>query len=179
MPIKRIYLAGPDVFLENANEQFSRLKAICADRGLEGVSPLDGGVPLVDVGTGDETAEHIYQANIALIRGCDAVLANLMPFRGVLEPDSGTVFEWGYAVALNKPVAGYLPEAEIRYEDKVARHFGIQIKDGRPYCNDFRFLVETMGQPLNLMLARSGKIFSSAELALHHLAGLLDKSAER
>ena len=35
--MKKIYLAGPDVFLANAIEEGERLKALCQDYGYEGL----------------------------------------------------------------------------------------------------------------------------------------------
>ena len=92
-----IYLAGPDVFLPDPEFHFELLRAKCRARGLIGISPLESGVKLT--GSGNEVAERMYGANIELLRKCDAVLANLMPFRNATEPDSGTVFEVGFAVA--------------------------------------------------------------------------------
>ena len=43
------------------------------------------------------------------MRECDAVLANLTPFRGP-SADVGTIFELGYARGLGKPVFGYSNE---------------------------------------------------------------------
>ena len=39
--MKKIYLAGPDVFLPNAIEEGERLKALCQDYGYEGLFPMD------------------------------------------------------------------------------------------------------------------------------------------
>ena len=38
---KRVYLAGPDVFLANAREIGARKRAICERHGLVGVFPAD------------------------------------------------------------------------------------------------------------------------------------------
>ena len=51
-------------------------------------------------------AEHIFTSNVAKLSEADGVIANLAPFRGH-EPDSGTVFEVGYAIARGIPVIGY------------------------------------------------------------------------
>ena len=40
------------------------------------------------------------------MRSCDALIANLTPFRGV-SMDSGTAFEVGFMQALGRPLAGY------------------------------------------------------------------------
>ena len=102
----RIYLAGPDVFHPDAPERGAELKRLCAEYGFEGLFPLDN---VIEAAGPLETARAIREANLELILKADAVIANLEPFRG-FEPDSGTVFEVGYAVALGKQVVGYAPE---------------------------------------------------------------------
>ena len=54
-----------------------------------------------------EQARRISRANEGLMRSCDALVANLTPFRGV-SMDSGTAFEVGFMQALGRPLgAGY------------------------------------------------------------------------
>ncbi len=101
--MRKIYLAGPDVFLENAIEHGENLKQKCLSCGFEGLFPLDN---KVQGGTKAELAEKIRVGNIELIKSCNIVIANLSPFRGP-EPDSGTVWEVGFAQALGKQVVGY------------------------------------------------------------------------
>ena len=174
MMMKSIYLAGPDVFFRDAPAHFDALEARCAEHGLRGVRPSDGGLSLGSQGlsgTGDEIAERIYRANIELLKRCDALLANLMPFRNPLEPDSGTVFELGIAVALGKPVAGVVPRRALSYEHKIAAHCGVaRDAQGLAWDEAFGFMVEEFGQPMNLMLARSTPLFERCEDALAHLA---------
>jgi len=101
----RIYLAGPEVFHPDAGEIGKAKCRLCADHGLDGVFPLD--IELTWDGLGQtEHARRIALANEALIRSCDAMIANLTPFRGV-SADSGTAFEVGFMRALAKPVFGY------------------------------------------------------------------------
>ena len=174
--MKKIYLAGPDVFFRNADAHFDALHARCTALGLRGVRPSDGGLSQgaeAAQGSGNEIAQRIYAANVALIRDCDAVLANLMPFRNLLEPDSGTVFEVGMAVALGKPVAGFVPDLGHTYEHKVARVCGVK-RDATGLAWDVShgFMIEEFGQPMNLMLSRSTALFGSADEALVHLAAL-------
>ncbi|CAN5385142.1 hypothetical protein BH11PSE9_BH11PSE9_11260 [soil metagenome] len=174
--MKRIYLAGPDVFFHAAALHFDELEARCAAHGLQGVRPSDGGLSqgghLQNAGGGgDDIAERIYRSNLELIRDCDALLANLMPFRNQLEPDSGTVFELGMAVALGKPVAGFVAGSDQRYEHKVAHHCGLQrAPDGSAWDQIFGFMIEEFGQPMNLMLARSTPLFETFDEALADLA---------
>lgn len=174
--MKKIYLAGPDVFFRDADARFGAMQARCAALGLQGVRPSDGGLSSGFAGTGDEIARRICDANVELIRGCDALLANLMPFRNALEPDSGTVFEVGMAVALGKPVAGFLPDIHLSYEDKVIRECGVQ-RDAAGLAWDAAhgFMVEEFGQKMNLMLSRSVALFGSFEQALGHLSAVLAK----
>lgn len=102
--MQRIYLAGPDVFETDAVERGETLKELCRGFGFEGLYPLDNSVSLND--TPGKVARAIREANIRLLESADIVMANLNPFRG-LEPDSGTVYEVGYAAALKKKVYGY------------------------------------------------------------------------
>ena len=101
----RIYLAGPEVFLPSPVEA-GRIKCtLAAEQGLEGVYPLDATLDL------DGLAKHaqaalISRSNEALMRTCDAVIANLTPFRGA-SADAGTAFEVGFMRALGRPVLGY------------------------------------------------------------------------
>ncbi len=102
--MKKIYLAGPDVFEPDAVAIGERLKRLAHDYGFIGLFPLDNIIP--DKASPHETARAIRDANIQLIKSSDIVMANLNPFRGI-EPDSGTVFEVGYACALGKDVYCY------------------------------------------------------------------------
>ncbi|MBS0425780.1 MAG: nucleoside 2-deoxyribosyltransferase [Proteobacteria bacterium] len=167
----RVYLAGPDVFFPDSRDVFERLRASCARLGLEGVEPSDGG--LAESGpqgaTDDELAQRIYEGNVRLIHACDGVIANLCAFRG-LEPDSGTVFEVGYAVALGKPVVGY-GVAPGSYADRVGAALPcVRSADGHLRETGNSAMVEGLGQRLNLMLTRSTPLADSAEAALRQLA---------
>jgi nucleoside 2-deoxyribosyltransferase len=146
-----LYLAGYDVFRPDAIEYGEQLKALCARHGLQGFYPLDKAGP-ADL-TGPELAAWIYRANVALIRQADGVIANLNPFRGA-EPDSGTAFEVGYAVALGKPVWAY---------SSVASSIVGQVATGKSADGNFHvdaqgYTVEDFGMNLNLMLACSATI---------------------
>ena len=81
--MKKVYLAGPDVFFPDAALRAETHKKLCLAYGFEPLHPVDGV---------ETTAAGIYAANIAMIQAADAVLANLSPFRGA-ETDSGTAFE--------------------------------------------------------------------------------------
>ena len=170
---KKVYLAGPDVFFQDPTAHFAKLRAACSARGLVGLVPSDGGLSAGYTGTPREIAERIYRENIALIRQADAVIANLMAFRNPVEPDPGTVFEVGFAVARGKPVVGYFPQADELYEDRVRAAYGERLVDGKPFDVSYGLLVEALQQPLNLMLACSTPMFTNETRALDHLAALL------
>lgn len=144
----KLYLAGPDVFRPDALAWAAEARRLCQVAGHAALVPLDGV---------ETTAPGIYRANIELIRTADAVLANLNPFRGC-EPDSGTCVEVGFALALGKPVVGYLASGESTTE-RVARQQGgaLAIREGRPLDGNGLY-VEDFGLPLNLMLAVPVKI---------------------
>lgn len=126
----RVYLAGPDIFRADADAWAVTARELLAAYGLKALIPLDGN---------ETTAGGIYRANLEMIRSADVVLANLNAFRGA-EPDSGTCFEAGFAVALGKTVIGYLADGRA-LKDKVSDADGA--------------LVEDFALPLNLMLAMS------------------------
>ncbi len=148
-----IYLAGPDVFRPDAAEHGRGLVALCAEYGFTGVFPLDASVSATPRSQ-HETARRIYRANIAQIDRCDAVLANLDFFRGP-EPDSGTCFEVGYAVARDKPVIGYLPGSGT-FAERIRHRYPQAVGAGLVDASGWH--LEEFGLPLNLMLAVSCRI---------------------
>lgn len=149
MTIRRLYLAGPDVFRPDAVAYGRGLVSLCAEYGFDAVFPLDAALPR-DLPP-HEAARRIYQANVAHIDACDAVLANLDFFRGA-EPDSGTCFEVGYAVARGKAVIAYVPEGGSFAERIRGRH--PQVAGAGP-VDVAGWELEEFGLPLNLMLGVS------------------------
>lgn len=145
---KRIYLAGPEVFLPDALE-LGRAKARMADAaGFEGLFPLDQqlgleGLPKL------EQARRISLANEALMRSADLLIANLTPFRGV-SMDCGTAFEVGFMRALGRPVLGYTNvPGDYRRRAEAFRARGIPPGDG----DRLDVEVEDFGMAENLMIA--------------------------
>ena len=133
----KVYIAGPDVFRLDVEAWAASARALCAARGLTALLPIDGL---------ESTAEGIYRANRTLLASADAMVANLNPWRGA-EPDSGTCVEVGIALALDKPVVGYLDELTPMVERVAVRQSGGRYLDGAGQ------LVEDFGLALNLMLA--------------------------
>ncbi len=178
LAMKSIYLAGPDVFFPDAAARYERLRALCAAHGLRGVAPVDGDAMPAGLDKAAQ-AEWIYQGNMRHLRDCDAVLANAMAFRNPVEPDSGTVFEIGAAVALGKPVALYDAELNEPLAQRVVAAFGRgnEPAPGMAFDATYSFLIEDFEQPLNLMLARSCSCHASAQEAVAALARRLGDGA--
>jgi nucleoside 2-deoxyribosyltransferase len=145
-----LYLAGPDVFLPQAQAIGAAKKELCAAHGHAGLFPLDSDLP---VASGAGVARLIYRANIAMIHKSAAVVANLTPFRGP-SADAGTVFEIGYALALGKPVFAYANVA-ADYRARVAGSHGplVATAAGEWACDGMA--VENFGLHDNLMIAES------------------------
>src|SRR5690606_30314616 len=127
--------------------------------------PLDNEAPR-NLG-GQELALWIYRANIGLIEQADMVAANVNAFRGA-EPDSGTVFEVGYATALGKPGWVYTDDARpLVKQVPVVRSPGSLV-----YTDTQGYTVEDFGLNLNLMIACSAQVvIGSVEDCLSEMAG--------
>jgi nucleoside 2-deoxyribosyltransferase len=138
----KVYFAGPDVFSRSYGAFKKMVEADCAELGLEPLFPGD------DV-TGTDPAA-IFRDNLALIDRADAVVANLNPFRGA-EPDSGTVFELGYAYARGKRLFGYV-EIEETNVDRLERIDGPTTRYGSDVLDRQGNKVESFGLPMNLMI---------------------------
>lgn len=148
--MEKIYLAGFDVFYKDAATRFDRMRQLCKLAGFEALVPLDN-----EVHEGIDMAGDIYRANIEMLKRADGVIANLNAFRGT-EPDSGTVFEVGYAVALGKKIIGYTDIKD--WKSHVAEKSGnkmVRIFEATIHRPDPNFNIEDFGLPLNLMLSKS------------------------
>lgn len=164
----RIYLAGPEVFLADGGAAVGAAKkAICAAHGLFGVLPVEEGGPPPAATAGDPGWCRIYRGNEDLIRGCDALIANLTPFRGA-SADPGTVFELGFMRGLGRPVFGYA-NAAARFGPRTLAALGAAARrrpDGS-WEDAEGMAVEEFGLHDNLMLEggirASGGAFVAAE----------------
>ena len=141
-----VYLAGPDVFLPDAEQHAQMQKALCRQHGFEPLHPFDQGTL---------SSRGIFHTNIGMIRDADAVLANLNSFRGP-EVDSGTAFEIGFAAALGKTVIGYVSRPENLMQRVERLHGEIRHDTQVDVWRDRDgYLVEDFGHAVNLMLAES------------------------
>ena len=126
--LKKVYLAGPDVFKPNAKQIGKDLVKCLADNDLEGLYPLDNEIEF----SGDryQDGKTIFKANIQMIQQADAVLANLEPFRGP-SADVGTVWECAYALGLGKIVVCYFHDPNPYFTKVIgkAKHDGMHVED--------------------------------------------------
>lgn len=140
-----IYLAGPDVFLPDAVE-IGRLKVtICTRHGVHGHYPLDN---VIERGAADASLQ-IFKANEAMMERCDAIIANLTPFRGA-GADPGTVYELGYMAGRGKFCLAYCNEPAL-YVDRVRKITTVLPREDRLVDAD-GLTVEDFGQHDNLMM---------------------------
>ncbi|MEK9765246.1 MAG: nucleoside 2-deoxyribosyltransferase [Thalassolituus sp.] len=121
----KIYLAGPEVFLPDANAIGERKKALCAEYGFKGLFPLD--TQIAEQSSARDTGLVISAANEDLIREADMVIANLTPFRGA-SADVGTVYELGLARGMGKKIHGYSNDP-TPYTLRVLEHSGAASAD--------------------------------------------------
>ena len=150
-----IYLAGPDVFLPDAVEMGLRKVEICRRCGVTGLYPLDN---LVDR-TASDVSLLIYKANEAMMDRCDAIIANLTPFRGP-GADAGTVYELGYMAARGKFCLGYANDPAL-YADRVPRFTKVEQRDGR-LVDAEGLTVEDFGHHDNLMMIHALDLHGAA-----------------
>lgn len=156
----RIYLAGPEVFLPDPAALGAAKKAICIRHGLTGIFPLDPPAPMP---AGPPDWRRIHAACEMHMRDCDALVANLTPFRGV-GADPGTAFELGYMHALGRPVFGYT-HAPGDHRARVEASW-----DGAAWRDAEGLEVEDFGLAENLML--EGAIAASGGVLLRAAAPL-------
>ncbi|MDD2567428.1 MAG: nucleoside 2-deoxyribosyltransferase [Thiovulaceae bacterium] len=147
--MQKIYIAGFDVFEEDAIARGKKYTSLCREYGFIGMYPLDNEV---DFSKAKHTvAEVIFKANTAMIRQADIIIANLNPFRGK-EADSGTVWECGYGFSLGKKVYGYMQDTRPyleRFSEAQREQRGEMFWD-----SEGRF-IEDFDHPVNLMIACS------------------------
>ncbi len=138
----KIYLAGPDVFRTDAIQYGKKLSEMVSAAGHIPLFPSDNKFPE----NAPDLSKQIFDANVAMIKDCDVVIANLDDFRGA-EPDSGTAWEVGFAHALGKKIVGYRNDGKSMLE---------KITDGKnTNLDESGMIIEDFGHPLNLMLVHS------------------------
>jgi nucleoside 2-deoxyribosyltransferase len=166
----RVYLAGPEVFLPDAAEVGRHKQVMCEAFGLLGLFPLDNDITAAGAGVPLDRA--IFRLNLAMMRGADAGIFNLSPFRGS-GADPGTVFELGLMHGLGKPVFGYTNACDTL----LARTPGAKRDANDVWRDRDGLMVEDFGNADNLMLdacladAGSPMVRADADCALADLGG--------
>lgn len=128
------YLADFQMFLPNAEETVKTWRQICDKYGIIALFPSDEPVedeykPYIPKDDSlKERAIKIYVHNCNQMKRCDMVIAQLDNWRS-FAPDSGTAWETGYCLALNKPCYGYVTDYNYLYNrstfDKYVDEDGI------------------------------------------------------
>jgi nucleoside 2-deoxyribosyltransferase len=121
--MKKLYIAGPEVFLPNGREQMARKAALVRQYGFEPLCP--GDLDIAKQATKKAFGQAISKVNEGMMNEAHGIIANLTPFRGEWA-DAGTVFELGYMCALNKMVAAYSNVADDHYQ-RLLRYYGNDI----------------------------------------------------
>jgi len=145
--MKKIYIAGPDVFEKDSITIGEELVKLCSLYGYKGLYPLDNVVDFSQEKR--KIAKEIYEANVAMIDEADIVIANLNSFRGK-EADTGTVWECGYAYAKGKKVYGYMSR-EGTYIDQ----FSFKRQENGMFWDEENRVIEDFDHSINLMVACS------------------------
>lgn len=159
---KRIYLAGPEVFFPAKEHQaiVAEKKRLLREARLEGVDPLDNELAFSEDAAKPDQGHQIYQANRELMDSCDAIIANLTPFRGI-SADPGTVFETGYMIGQGKPAFGFTLDS---------RHY--QERTGASDLDELGHSIEDFEMSDNLMIEggirdSGGQLFVAAQPGEH------------
>lgn len=146
----KLYLAGPEIFLPNAEEVAEKQKTLCKKHGFVGLHPIDNNLNLV--GSSLAVASDIYYGDTGQVRECDVVVANCNSFRGALI-DDGTAYELGFGNALSKPSYGYVSDADSYIERVIKRYPCYIPKGGKFYADkDGYLLADDFGTKINLMM---------------------------
>ncbi len=146
----KIYIAGPQVFLPNAQEYYDKIQHMCNGLGLQALCPYDENIV---------TAKNIYLHNLDLIRQADGAIADVNPFRGT-EMDSGTAWEIGALYTLDKPVVGHYRE-HITMRARAINHVGVSLDSTHATDSDPNLILKDgmrtpgFGLPVNLMIGLS------------------------
>ena len=145
----KLYLAGPEVFLPDAQYHADIQRDLCRKYGFYPLHPMDNNL---DLGNSDmETAMQIYLGDIQQIQACDIVVANCNGFRGVCM-DDGTAYELGFANALRKPSYGYIREKIPLVKRTVRDTLCFEHTSGNILDSEGYKVTDDFGTSINLMM---------------------------
>ncbi|GAL85318.1 nucleoside 2-deoxyribosyltransferase [Sporocytophaga myxococcoides] len=159
----KIYLAGPDVFRQNAKEHFEKLNNFLSQKGHKALIPLDN---QIDPTKAELVCEQIFNGNIQMIEMADVVVANIDPFRGACM-DDGTAFEIGMAFGKKKKIYAYCTEPECTIPETTKKMFDISKQPEYSEIEDFGHCVNLM---IHYAIVQSGgRIFRTFEECIEAL----------
>lgn len=155
MPVK-IYFAGPNVFHPLVKEMEKKVEQLAEELQFTALIPGDSGIDWSNPNK-KELAQQIFDINVEHLNNCDAVIANVTPFRGACV-DDGTAWEIGYAFARKIPIVTYGtgPKTTGEIIEAVS---GIDPAFEEPRRDSNGFLIEEFGLQNNLMISCSTKHF--------------------
>ena len=147
----KVYLAGPEVFLQNAREQLDRKIALTKAAGLIPVSPGDFIIPPQP--SKRQFGLAVSEIDEKMMNSADAIIANLTPYHGV-SADVGTCYELGYMCAQGKLAYAYTNVAADMRTRTVAHYGGDVFTDanGRLRGRHDGLSVEDVDMADNLMM---------------------------
>lgn len=157
--LSSIYLAGPDPWFPDAHGHDARRRGLCEAAGFRPVTALD--VVPAEVEASEIMAREAYAETASRIRGADALIANLTPWRGP-GADAATAFEAGFASGLGKPVFAYMNltgEEEGDYRSRVEMLVGASPDAEGVWRDGWDCQVEDYGLPESLMLWAEARRF--------------------
>jgi len=159
--MKTIYLAGCDVFREDSESYYLDLKIIAKKYGFLALSPFEVSNRFEGEPFSQEHSQYLFVNNVNLIRDCDVVIANLIPFRGACV-DDGTAWEVGCGYAFGKVLYGYTPFYDISLAEITKLTYPNYKTTNFPIIEAFN------NNPVNLMIyesiySKGGKILESFE----------------
>jgi nucleoside 2-deoxyribosyltransferase len=160
----KIYLAGPDVFRNDAKIYFNTLRSLCEKFGHEALIPLDNQVE--EHSDKAIVSAAIFQGNIAMMDQADVIFANIEPFRGACM-DDGTAFEIGYCFSRNKKIYAYSSFSDLTLLEITFKMFDLKVQPQFGLVEDFDSCVNLMIS--NAVKKTGGKILPNFEDCLKDL----------
>ena len=124
--MKKVYIAGPEVFFPDGADIIARKGILARQYGFEANSFESGDFPAEKFAFG----MAISKANEEVMRGSDFVLANMTPFRGV-SADVGTAYEIGFMCALGKDAFAYTNDPRYYDVRLTEDYYAGQVRSGR------------------------------------------------
>lgn len=150
--IASIYVGGPDPAFPGGTLLLAHKRTLVEQAGFTPVIPSDS--VLTETRASEAMAREIYMDRVSRMRGADAAIVNLTPWRGP-NCDAAAAYEVGFLAALGKPVFAYLnlaDEAEVELRVRVERQLGAEPARGGGLKDGYGVEIEDFGLPESLMV---------------------------